>query len=100
MDSCSICCEDITTARVITSCNHMFHMKCLTQWYSKNSDQTCPLCRKKAENLERLHMTTEFTLTNKVTLTNDMIPPTITEILGQVSFIDAIREYYNNIQNH
>jgi len=51
---CSICYEDIRpeTGSVVTSCNHSFHFRCLTSWYSKQSERTCPNCRKNISGLE------------------------------------------------
>ena len=43
-DSCSICCEEISTAESETlSCGHRFHKRCIEQWV--NNSDTCPLCR-------------------------------------------------------
>jgi hypothetical protein len=43
---CPICWGSITSTdqKIITTCNHLFHQKCLTRWVQDYSD-TCPLCR-------------------------------------------------------
>ena len=48
-DSCSICLgpfyEENSSGKVVrTTCNHLFHEKCLTEWLATKS--VCPLCRK------------------------------------------------------
>ena len=47
--SCSICLEDLNkTNDIILSCNHLFHKKCISQWYDSiylHKIKTCPLCR-------------------------------------------------------
>lgn len=42
---CSICMETCQTIKhsLLTTCNHVFHKKCITKW-SKNKPE-CPLCR-------------------------------------------------------
>lgn len=41
---CPICYEVITAkTRDVTSCNHMFHKKCLSMWLAAHD--TCPCCR-------------------------------------------------------
>ncbi len=52
---CSICLDAIDakmSGRVETSCGHVFHFKCLTSWFSKQDDSSCPMCRKKPTELE------------------------------------------------
>ena len=43
--SCSICLEDfkINESAKLTECNHVFHEKCIKEWFI--SKQTCPMCR-------------------------------------------------------
>uniref|UniRef100_A0A7S3JI02 RING-type domain-containing protein n=1 Tax=Euplotes harpa TaxID=151035 RepID=A0A7S3JI02_9SPIT len=45
-DTCSIClCNYAIGHKVVKlSCTHMFHVKCVKQWFDKK--QTCPKCRK------------------------------------------------------
>lgn len=45
INSCSICCNDITlqTGKSSLSCHHSFHLKCISRWLSKNN--SCPCCR-------------------------------------------------------
>jgi hypothetical protein len=55
---CSICCCEITlqTGNSLLSCQHSFHLKCISQWLSKNN--SCPCCRNQVslefENLQCL----------------------------------------------
>ena len=55
MDDCSICLNAVdakTTGRVETTCGHVFHFKCLTSWFSKQAESSCPMCRQKATEFE------------------------------------------------
>jgi len=41
---CSICCEKLfTTETEKLKCNHIFHKKCIKEWFER--DNRCPLCR-------------------------------------------------------
>ena len=45
--SCDICMEEFKLKeykRIIPSCKHYFHKKCIDKWLKKKS--TCPICRK------------------------------------------------------
>ena len=47
MTDCAICLEPVDakmSGRVETTCKHVFHPKCLWQWYCIQRG-TCPLCR-------------------------------------------------------
>ena len=50
-DNCSICLEDYkkNDKCVKLNCNHIFHKKCLSDWFknqiSKSENLNCPLCR-------------------------------------------------------
>lgn len=63
---CPICHDEIDvakTGRVEMSCNHSFHFKCLSSWFSKDQSEPCPMCRKEASELEGLaHPTDEEVL--------------------------------------
>ena len=52
---CSICYEGITkdTGKAELSCSHSFHLKCLSQWFTKN--ESCPCCRHAANATEKMH---------------------------------------------
>lgn len=44
--SCSICLQDFEcqdVARSLTNCRHLFHLRCINKWISKQ--RSCPLCR-------------------------------------------------------
>jgi hypothetical protein len=45
INNCSICCCEITlqTGNSSLSCQHSFHLKCISRWLSKNN--SCPCCR-------------------------------------------------------
>ena len=45
-ECCNICCEDYITGqykRILPSCNHIFHKKCVDKWLKTKSN--CPVCR-------------------------------------------------------
>ena len=46
---CTICLEPLTDNYKVLSCNHKFHMNCITQWY--NTKKSCPVCRKNIVSL-------------------------------------------------
>jgi hypothetical protein len=51
---CSICFENITreTGKAELSCSHTFHLKCLSNWFTKN--ENCPYCRHEANEMEKM----------------------------------------------
>ena len=59
MENCSICLEDMTktTGKVILSCQHTFHYRCIDNWFSKQVydrlAQNCPCCRDEGNHLDR-----------------------------------------------
>ena len=63
MADCSICYEAVIdhpaeaaaaqpTGSFRSSCGHLFHPKCIWTWFSAQDESSCPLCRKKATELE------------------------------------------------
>ena len=52
MDCCAICQDELGTARITTSCNHAYHLRCLSEWYAKQEKGSCPLCRKEAAEID------------------------------------------------
>jgi len=64
MADCSICYNKIidhpappeagteATGSFRSSCGHLFHPKCIWTWFSAQDESSCPLCRKKATELE------------------------------------------------
>jgi hypothetical protein len=48
MSECPICYEAVTedTGSVNLSCKHTFHLRCITDWFAKQSQGSCPCCRK------------------------------------------------------
>lgn len=64
MADCSICYEAVidhpapseagaeATGSFRSSCGHLFHPKCIWKWFSAQAESSCPLCRKKATELE------------------------------------------------
>ena len=46
-DSCAICREDLTTAKVLP-CGHIFHLVCLRDWLDQSA--SCPICRRPVTN--------------------------------------------------
>jgi hypothetical protein len=57
---CSICYEAITssTGKVVMSCKHTFHFKCLTTWFQSQEKNelasNCPCCRHEATEYEAM----------------------------------------------
>lgn len=45
---CPICYEDInaSTGSVNLSCAHTFHLTCITTWFTRQDQESCPCCRK------------------------------------------------------
>lgn len=52
---CSICHENVKKNQICfqTSCNHVFHKKCVQMWFQTQSqtsfELTCPMCRKEQQ---------------------------------------------------
>lgn len=47
-DTCSICQADEDSVLVLTKCNHLFHMKCIFEWWNTDTLDimvNCPNCR-------------------------------------------------------
>jgi len=54
-DECSICmCQHKLSEACLTGCGHHFGTKCLSRW----TENTCPLCRTKIENVVEFEMKT------------------------------------------
>jgi len=57
---CSICLENIDNGSAELSCKHKFHLKCIVMWLGKltldDSENTCPMCRKKTEIHESISL--------------------------------------------
>jgi len=61
LEECTICKEVLANARKL-SCNHYFHLMCLSRWIEKGN-KSCPLCRKDIElNLSRNEANNFWTL--------------------------------------
>uniref|UniRef100_A0A914LFT6 Ubiquitin-like protein n=1 Tax=Meloidogyne incognita TaxID=6306 RepID=A0A914LFT6_MELIC len=56
---CSICVKSMTheTVRALTTCNHQYHKKCITNWISGGALH-CPQCRTHAtvDDIKQLHV--------------------------------------------
>ncbi len=46
-EECIICTENLINARKL-SCNHYFHLICLSKWIEKGN-KSCPICRKEID---------------------------------------------------
>ena len=54
-EECTICLDPIlvsSTGRVELSCNHTFHLKCISTWFGKTNQ--CPNCRTTASEMETI----------------------------------------------
>jgi len=54
MNECSICFENLEKNKyvIILNCNHIFHKKCITKWFSytkKKQYNKCPICNRKSK---------------------------------------------------
>jgi hypothetical protein len=67
---CPICYDELGVARATMSCNHAFHFRCLSNWFVTQDKGSCPMCRKKADELEDLARPA-FTPDTPVTLVAD-----------------------------
>jgi hypothetical protein len=50
-EGCVVCLEQITNGddkRILTTCGHVFHVKCIDTWLTGKSNK-CPLCRVSAD---------------------------------------------------
>jgi hypothetical protein len=62
MSDCCICYDAVidhpapegseATGSHRSSCGHLFHPKCIAKWHLRQEESTCPMCRKKATELE------------------------------------------------
>ena len=43
-DLCLICCEELKDDLVILKCNHLFHKKCLKNWFISSKIYKCMIC--------------------------------------------------------
>lgn len=50
--SCSVCYEgDFTPDNIhVTSCSHIFHSTCISEWYATSSRRKCPYCKQRDTN--------------------------------------------------
>lgn len=51
---CSVCYDTIETARVVLSCNHVYHFYCISKWFCEQEKSSCPMCRKEMEPIDDL----------------------------------------------
>jgi len=51
---CSVCYDTIETARVVLSCNHVYHFYCISKWFCEQEKSSCPMCRKVMEPIDDL----------------------------------------------
>jgi hypothetical protein len=53
---CSICFQKFRNNnyyRKLDGCNHIFHKKCIDEWFFQSKSYSCPLCRKNPYSLQR-----------------------------------------------
>ena len=50
LDICTICLEPLGDNPKKLSCNHRFHLQCISQWY--HTKKNCPVCRKTITSLD------------------------------------------------
>ncbi|CAK5067734.1 unnamed protein product [Meloidogyne enterolobii] len=58
-ERCSVCFKSLTneSAHTLTTCNHQYHKKCITNWISGGAEH-CPRCRTHATliDIKALHV--------------------------------------------
>ena len=47
LEDCSICLNNLSKNQKIIklNCNHLYHKECIINWFKKDNENTCPLCR-------------------------------------------------------
>jgi len=53
---CSICYQQFNINdyyRELDGCKHIFHKKCIDEWFFQSKSYSCPLCRKNPYSLQR-----------------------------------------------
>jgi hypothetical protein len=53
---CSICYQQFKINdyyRELDGCKHMFHKKCIDEWFFQSKSYSCPLCRKNPYSLQK-----------------------------------------------
>jgi hypothetical protein len=45
---CPICKESLATGDSKLACGHGFHEKCISEWFSHDSNRICPICKNQA----------------------------------------------------
>jgi hypothetical protein len=53
---CSICYQQFQKNdyyRELDGCKHMFHKKCIDEWFFQSKSYSCPLCRKNPYSLQK-----------------------------------------------
>ncbi|KAH0471911.1 MAG: hypothetical protein KVP17_003173 [Porospora cf. gigantea B] len=57
-EDCGICFQDLQGERgelcALSPCGHVWHSKCIVDWFQKSPGSTCPLCRKAGTLVELL----------------------------------------------
>ena len=53
---CTICYQQFKSNeyyRELDGCNHIFHKKCIDEWFFQSKSYSCPLCRKNPYSLKK-----------------------------------------------
>ena len=56
ISECSICYQQFKTNeyyRELDGCKHIFHKKCIDEWFFQSKSYSCPLCRKNPYSLQK-----------------------------------------------
>jgi len=72
ISECSICYDAIMRsdcAFTVLSCGHPFHLGCISDWFILSSEPSCPICRKKASEVD---IPTKYKVKYKVKLADNM----------------------------
>ena len=99
---CCICLASITqeTGIVILSCKHSYHFQCISTWFHKQTESSCPQCLKKMNKEEDIKRNNfENMSIHEVRITEDRLAhrKLIEEIRKEGIKIDKINNIYSII---
>ena len=96
---CSICLCDIKHPKdTLTSCNHRFHIKCLSKWKG-TGNTTCPLCRTVIFTPTQSHFQLVPTREEQYQMMVWALPGIMTSVVIRIDNITPVLEYPVTILN-
>lgn len=64
-DKCIFCLDHLTQAKKI-NCGHLFHYKCLRDYFQQSNDNKCPTCRADIDEIHVLNLHKDVQKQNKI----------------------------------